>query len=58
MTLQLACLVERVNRNTEERQLTGAVFLDVATVFDTVRVKGLLYKLTILNFPSYLMTNV
>jgi hypothetical protein len=29
-TLQLARLVERVNRNLEERRLTGAVFLDVA----------------------------
>jgi hypothetical protein len=51
-TLQLAHLVERVNRNFDERRLTGAVFLDVAKAFDTVRVKGLLYKLTVLNFPS------
>jgi hypothetical protein len=29
-TLQLARLVERVNRNLDERRLTGAVFLDVA----------------------------
>jgi retron-type reverse transcriptase len=35
--------------------MTGAVFLDVAKAFDTVWVKGLLYKLTILNFPSYLV---
>jgi retron-type reverse transcriptase len=27
----------------------------VAIVFDTVWVKGLLYKLTVLNFPSYLV---
>jgi hypothetical protein len=40
---------------TDERRLTGAVFLDVAKAFDTVWVKGLLYKLTILNFPSYLV---
>jgi hypothetical protein len=54
-TLQLARLVERVNRNFDERRLTGAVFLDVAKAFDTVWVKGLLYKLTVLNFPSYLV---
>jgi hypothetical protein len=30
-------------------------FLDVAKAFDTVWVKGLLNKLTILNFPSYLV---
>jgi hypothetical protein len=52
-TLQLSRLVERVNRNFDERRLTCAVFLDVAKAFDTVWVKGLLYKLTVLNFPSY-----
>jgi hypothetical protein len=29
-------IVERVNRNFDERRLTGAVFLDVVKVFDTV----------------------
>jgi hypothetical protein len=38
--------------------MTGAVFLDVAKAFDTVWVKGLLYKLTILNFPSYLVKSL
>jgi hypothetical protein len=51
MTLQLARLVERVNRNLEEGRLFGAVFLDVVKPFDTVRVEGLLYKPTV-NFPS------
>jgi hypothetical protein len=54
-TLQLARLVERVNRNFDVRRLTGAVFLDVDKAFDTVWVKGLLYELTVLNFPSYLV---
>jgi hypothetical protein len=36
-TLQLARLVERVNRNFYERRLTGAVFLNVAKAFDTVQ---------------------
>jgi hypothetical protein len=40
---------------TLTRRLPGAVFLEVAKVFDTVWVKSLLYKLTILNFPSYLV---
>jgi hypothetical protein len=44
--------VERVNRNLDERRLTSAVFLVVAKAFYTVWVKGLLYKLTVLNFPS------
>jgi hypothetical protein len=57
-TLQLARLVQRVNRNFDERRLTGAVFLDVAKAFDTVWVKGLLYKLTVLNFPSYLVKTI
>jgi hypothetical protein len=49
-TLQLARLVERVNRNFDERQLTDAEFLDVAKAFDAVWAKGLHYKLTVLNF--------
>jgi hypothetical protein len=54
-TLQLARLLERVNRNFDERRQTGAVFLDAAKAFDAVWVKGLLYKLTVLHFPSYLV---
>jgi hypothetical protein len=53
--LQLARLVERDNRNFDERRLTGAVFLDVVKPLTLVWVKGLVYKLTILNFPSYLV---
>jgi hypothetical protein len=47
-----------VSSNFDEKRLTGAVFLDVAKAFDTVRVDGLLYKLTILNFPSYLVKTI
>jgi hypothetical protein len=57
-TLQLTRLVERVFRNVDEQRLTGAVFLDVAKAFDTVWVDDLLYKLTILNFPSYLVNTI
>jgi hypothetical protein len=57
-TLQLAHLVDRVNRNFDERRLTGAVFLDVAKAFGTVWVKGLLYKLTVQNFPSCLVKTI
>jgi hypothetical protein len=46
---QLARLVEKVNRNFHERKLIGA------KAFDTVWVEGLFHKLTILNFPSYLV---
>jgi hypothetical protein len=54
-SLQLARLVERVTRNFGERRLTGAIFLDVAKAFDIVWVDGLLFKLTALNFSSYLV---
>jgi hypothetical protein len=57
-TLQLVCLVERVNRNFDERRLTGAVFLVVAKAIDTVCAKVLLYRLTVLNFPSYLVKTI
>jgi hypothetical protein len=42
----------------DERRLTGAVFLVVAKAFNTVWVKGLLYKLTLLNVPSYLVKTI
>jgi hypothetical protein len=50
--LHFARLVERVSGNFDEKRLTGAVFLDVAKVFNTRCVDCLLYKLTILKFPS------
>jgi hypothetical protein len=53
--LQFTRLVERVSRNFDE---TGEVFLDVAKAFDTVWFDGLLNKLTILNFPSYLLKTI
>jgi hypothetical protein len=56
--LQLARLVERITRNFGEKRLTGAVFLDVAKAFDTVWIDGLLYKLTLLNFPSYIVHTI
>jgi hypothetical protein len=56
--LQLARLVERVSRNFDGKRLTGPVLLDVAKAFDTVWIDGLLYKLSILNFPSYLVKTI
>ena len=53
--MQLARLVDRVARIFGERNLTDEVFLDVAKAFYTVWIKGLLYNLTTLNFPSYLV---
>jgi hypothetical protein len=53
--LQLAPLVERMTRNFGEKRLTGAVFLDVDKAFDTVWIDDLLHKLTLLNFPSYIV---
>jgi hypothetical protein len=57
-TLLLARLVERVNRNLDERGLTGAVFLDVVKAFDNSWVKGLLFRITNLNFPPYLVKTI
>jgi hypothetical protein len=56
--LQLVRLVERINRNFGEKRLTGAVFLDVAKAFDTVLIDGLFYKITLLNFPSYIIHTI
>ena len=57
-SLPLARLVERITRKFGEKRITGAVFLDVAKAFDTVWIDGLLYKLTLLNFPSYLVHTI
>jgi hypothetical protein len=52
--LQLARLVERITRTSGEKRLTGAGILDVAKAFNTVWIYGI-YKLTLLNFPSYIV---
>ena len=57
-SLQLVRLVEREFRSFDGKRLTGPVFLDVAKAFDTVWVDGLLYKHSILNFPSYLVKTI
>jgi hypothetical protein len=57
-SLQLSRLIERITRNFGEKRLTGAVFLDVAKAFNTFLIDGLLYKLTLLNFPSYIVCTV
>ena len=56
--LQLARLVERITRNFGEKILTGVVSLDVAKDFDSVWIDGLLYKLTLLNFASYIVHTI
>jgi hypothetical protein len=50
--------LERITRNFGEKRLTGLVFLDVAKALYTVWIDGLLYKLTLLNFPSYLVHTI
>jgi retron-type reverse transcriptase len=35
--------------------LTGVFFLDAAKAFDAVWINGLLYKLTLVKFPSYIV---
>jgi hypothetical protein len=57
-SLQLARLVEITTRNFGEKRLTVAVFLDVAKAFDTIWINGLPYKLTLLNFPSYIVHTI
>jgi hypothetical protein len=57
-SLQLVRFIERITRNFGEKRLTGAVFLDVAKAFDTVWIEGPLYKLTLLNFPSYIVHTI
>lgn len=53
-----SALLERFDRNFDERRMTGAVFLYVAKAFDTVLITGLFYRLTIPHFQSYLVKTV
>jgi len=55
---QLARHVERIIRNFDEKCLTVALFFDAAKDFNTVCIDGLLYKLTLLNFPSYILHTI
>jgi len=57
-SLQLAPLVERITRNLGEKRLTGVVILDVARAFDTVRIDGLLNKLTLLYLLSCIVHTI
>jgi len=57
-SLQLVRLVERITRNFGEKRLLDAVFLDVAKAFETVWIDGLLYKISLLNFPSYIIHTI
>jgi hypothetical protein len=57
-SLQLARLVERITRNFVEKRLTGAVFLDVAKAYVIVWIVGILYKLTLLNFPFFIVHTI
>ena len=57
-SLQLACLFEKITRNFGENMLTGAVFLNVAKAFDSVWLVGLLSKLTLLNFQTYIVHKI
>ena len=57
-SMQLARLVERIIRKFGEKNLPGAVFLVVAKAFYTVWINVLLYKLTLLNFPFYIVHTI
>jgi hypothetical protein len=50
--------VERITKNSGEKRLTGTLLLDLDKAFDTVWIDCLIYKLTVLNFPSYLVHTV
>jgi len=53
--MQLNCLHERESRNISDKKPTVAVFLNVATDFETVCVDSLLYKLRVITYHSYLL---
>jgi hypothetical protein len=54
----LALRVEKISRNFGENRLFADVFIDIDKAFDTIWFDDLLYKLTILNFRSYLVQTI
>jgi hypothetical protein len=48
-------LIAWINRKVEDRKLSGKLSVGRAKAYDTIRSKGLLSKLSVLNFPSYLV---
>ena len=57
MSLRLARLVERITRSFGAKSPTCTVFFDVAEAFDTAWIDDL-YKLTLLNFPPYIVHSI
>jgi hypothetical protein len=56
--IQLSRFDKRITRNFGEKMLTGAVFPDEVKAFETLWIDGLLYKLTLLNFPPYIVHTI
>jgi hypothetical protein len=56
-SLLFAGLFQRISGNFREDS-NRTVFLGMAKVFDTVWIDSLLYKLTLLNFPSYIVHTI
>lgn len=54
-TLYLVGLVERVNRNFDDKLLTGAVFIDVAKAFETMWVKTNQPNLPVLHNEDHIL---
>ncbi|KAL4126829.1 hypothetical protein QTP88_011038 [Uroleucon formosanum] len=52
---QLLRLTETISNSFENKNHTGAVFLDIAKGFDRVWHDGLFYKLKYVNIPKYIM---
>jgi hypothetical protein len=57
-SLHLARLFERIAGNFGDKRPTGAVFLDVAKAFDIFWIDSILNKLTLLNYPSYIVNTI
>jgi hypothetical protein len=57
-SLQLVRIAEKITTNRGGKRLKVAVFLDVTKAVDSVLTNGLLYKLPLLNFPSYMVHTI
>lgn len=57
-THQILRIYEKITNGFENKQHTTIAFLDVAQAFDKVWLKGLLYKLIMIETPPYLLNTI
>lgn len=54
-TNQLNRVLNALRHNLSEKRTTGILFFDIEKAFDRIWIKGLIYKMKVLQYPKYLV---